>query len=365
MFSIHIDTATTWRGGQNQVLLTVMGLRAAGHRAMLVAHPARRAAAAGGGRASSSCRSRPATSWISRPAGSSRGCSTGSGPTSSTRTIRMRWRWRPWPCRCPRTSRYRRWSPSRRVDFHLKRTRSRSGSTGRCDVHRGVRGHRAHPARGRRAGGADRHRARGHRRGAHRGIEPASVHRGRSGCHTHAPIVGNIGALVAHKGQRHLIDAARARRCATYPTRGSSILGEGELRGTLEHQVKALHLEKHVRPSGLQGRRARAAQGIRCVRDELRDRGSRHVDPRRDGLRQGRSWARDTGGIPEVVEDGVTGLLVEPRDPRVARPGDHDAAEGRAAANANGCRRAWPGCASTLRVDQMVAGHAGACTKTF
>src|SRR4051795_5745754 len=40
MFSLHIDTARTWRGGQNQVLLTVLGMRALGHRAMLVAHPA-------------------------------------------------------------------------------------------------------------------------------------------------------------------------------------------------------------------------------------------------------------------------------------------------------------------------------------
>src|SRR5438270_5860496 len=39
MFSLHIDTARTWRGGQNQVLLTVNGLRAIGHRATLVAHP--------------------------------------------------------------------------------------------------------------------------------------------------------------------------------------------------------------------------------------------------------------------------------------------------------------------------------------
>ena len=39
MFSLHIDTARTWRGGQNQVLLTVLGLRALGHRTMLVAHP--------------------------------------------------------------------------------------------------------------------------------------------------------------------------------------------------------------------------------------------------------------------------------------------------------------------------------------
>ena len=39
MFSLHVDTARTWRGGQNQVLLTVEGLRANGHRATLVAQP--------------------------------------------------------------------------------------------------------------------------------------------------------------------------------------------------------------------------------------------------------------------------------------------------------------------------------------
>ena len=39
VFALHIDTARTWRGGQQQVLLTVLGLRARGHRAVLVAHP--------------------------------------------------------------------------------------------------------------------------------------------------------------------------------------------------------------------------------------------------------------------------------------------------------------------------------------
>src|SRR5215218_8670364 len=39
MFSLHIDTSRTWRGGQRQVLLTVLGLRERGHRAALVAHP--------------------------------------------------------------------------------------------------------------------------------------------------------------------------------------------------------------------------------------------------------------------------------------------------------------------------------------
>ena len=27
MFSLHVDTARTWRGGQNQVLVTVLGLQ--------------------------------------------------------------------------------------------------------------------------------------------------------------------------------------------------------------------------------------------------------------------------------------------------------------------------------------------------
>ena len=39
VFSLHIDTARTWRGGQQQTLLTVLGLRERGHRAVLVAHP--------------------------------------------------------------------------------------------------------------------------------------------------------------------------------------------------------------------------------------------------------------------------------------------------------------------------------------
>ena len=39
MFSLHIDTARSWRGGQNQTLLTVLGMKALGHRVALVTHP--------------------------------------------------------------------------------------------------------------------------------------------------------------------------------------------------------------------------------------------------------------------------------------------------------------------------------------
>src|SRR5262245_1178060 len=40
MRSVHLDTARTWRGGQNQVLLTVTGLSERGDFAVLVAHEA-------------------------------------------------------------------------------------------------------------------------------------------------------------------------------------------------------------------------------------------------------------------------------------------------------------------------------------
>src|SRR5688500_2571794 len=39
MFSLHIDTSRNWSGGSNQVMYTVMGLRARREQAALVAHP--------------------------------------------------------------------------------------------------------------------------------------------------------------------------------------------------------------------------------------------------------------------------------------------------------------------------------------
>src|SRR3954464_2861640 len=39
VFSLHVDTGRGWRGGQVQVMYTVLGLRAAGHRAALHARP--------------------------------------------------------------------------------------------------------------------------------------------------------------------------------------------------------------------------------------------------------------------------------------------------------------------------------------
>ena len=99
MFSLHIDTARTWRGGQNQVLLTVLGLRALGHRAMLVAHP--------GGelrqRAKEGLELIPLTPKtemdLRRRVAAVAAHQAAPARRRSTRTIRTAWRWRRWRCR--------------------------------------------------------------------------------------------------------------------------------------------------------------------------------------------------------------------------------------------------------------------------
>ena len=92
MFSLHIDTARTWRGGQNQVLLTVLGMRALGHRAMLVAHSAGELRS----RAREGLELIPLTPKTEMDLGAAWRLAR---RMSSTRTIRTAWRWRRWPCR--------------------------------------------------------------------------------------------------------------------------------------------------------------------------------------------------------------------------------------------------------------------------
>ena len=60
-----------------------------------------------------------------------------------------------------------------------------------------------------------------------------------------APVVGNVAALVPHKGQRHFVEAA-ALVVRKVPDARFVIAGEGELRPALERLIKERHLEKHV-----------------------------------------------------------------------------------------------------------------------
>jgi glycosyltransferase involved in cell wall biosynthesis len=140
---------------------------------------------------------------------------------------------------------------------------------------------------------------------------PANVHEELWLPHQ-APLVGNVAALAPHKGQRHLVEAA-ALVLRQVPDARFVICGEGELRPALERQIKDHRLEKHVlllgfRPDVLSLHKAFEIFAMSSVSEGL---GTSLLDAMASGKP---IVATSVGGIPEVVVDGVTGLLVPPRD---------------------------------------------------
>ena len=127
------------------------------------------------------------------------------------------------------------------------------------------------------------------------------------------PVVGNISALVAHKGQKHLIDAA-ALVIRQVPDTHVVILGEGDLRTALERQVREMHLEKHVLLPGFRTDvlSLLKAFDIFVMSSVTEGLGTSLLD----AMAAARPIvATRAGGIPEVVIDEQTGLLVPVRDP--------------------------------------------------
>jgi glycosyltransferase involved in cell wall biosynthesis len=128
----------------------------------------------------------------------------------------------------------------------------------------------------------------------------------------HAPVVGNVAALVPHKGQRYLIEAAHLV-VQEVPDARFVILGEGELREQLQRQVHEHRLEKHVLLPGFRTDVLGCIKGfdlfvMSSVTEGL---GTSLLD----AMACGRPIvATRAGGIPEIVEDGVNGALVPPRD---------------------------------------------------
>ncbi|MQA31612.1 MAG: glycosyltransferase [Luteitalea sp.] len=127
----------------------------------------------------------------------------------------------------------------------------------------------------------------------------------------HAPVVGNVAALVPHKGQRHLVEAARIV-VRQVPDARFVILGEGELREPLERLVRGYSLEKHVLLPGFR------TDVLGCIKGFDLFVLSSITEGLGTSLLDAMACARPivatrAGGIPEVVEHRVTGLLVEPR----------------------------------------------------
>jgi glycosyltransferase involved in cell wall biosynthesis len=172
---------------------------------------------------------------------------------------------------------------------------------------------------------------------------------------THAPIVGNVAALVPHKGQRHLIDAA-ALVVREVPDVRFVIVGSGELRDPLEHQIRHAHLERHVFLAGFRMNALEMTKGFDVFAMSSVSEGM--CTALVDAMAASKAAVATTaGGIPEVMVDGATGFLVPPRD-------QHAMADRLVTLLRDDALRARMGAAALARarerftVEQMVAGTA-------
>ena len=311
MFSLHIDTARGWRGGQSQVLHIVQGLRAIGHRAVLVAHPdgelLRRMseghdlipiAARGEVDLSAAWRlSRlimrltPEVIHAHDPHAVAMAATALSivAPSPKPPLIGSRRIVSPMA-----KNSFSRWKYSQ-VDCFVANsvaTRDRLAAEGiprdkitivheGIDVERIVR------------------------------MPAANVH-AEFFLPTHAPIVGNVAALVPHKGHHHLIDAA-ALVVRDVPDVRFVIVGDGELRDALERQVRDKHLERHVFLAGFRTDALALTKGfdLFAVSSVTEGMCAALIDAMAASKA---AVATEAGAIAEVVVDRKTGFLVPPRD---------------------------------------------------
>jgi glycosyltransferase involved in cell wall biosynthesis len=309
--SVHIDTARTWRGGQNQVLLTVTGLEAIGQPAVLVAHEGgelRRRASEGLRFVGFSPRSefdlRAAWQLVRVFDDVKPDVIHAHDPMAvslSAMAMQMRAR-QPEPLLVA----------ARRVDFHLKRHAfskwkyrqidvfiAASRMIGQILVEDGIPPDRIEVV--------------------HDGVnvslvdkQPAVDAHFAFGLPHGAPLVGNVAALVAHKGQRHLV-AAAARVVRELPDTRFLILGEGELRESLERQVRDLGLDRHVRLPGFR------EDALALMKSFDVFAMSSVTEGLGSAVLEAMACSRPVvgtlaGGLPEAIVDGETGRLVPPHD---------------------------------------------------
>lgn len=127
------------------------------------------------------------------------------------------------------------------------------------------------------------------------------------------PLLVNVAALSDHKGHRYLLEAM-PRVLARRPRARLAIAGQGELEEPLVAQCERLKLAGHVRFLGYRRDipNLLAAADLFVLSSHLEGLCTSLLD----AMAMGRAVvATRAGGIPEAVWEGETGLLTPPRDP--------------------------------------------------
>ncbi len=313
---LHVDTGTHWRGGQRQVFLLHRGLSRRGGGSWLVCSRGgeleRRARAAGLDAVGLALRGEwdLLSAWrIARLAGR-RGARVLHAHSSHAHTLCLFARALGAPCRVvvtrrvdfvPRAHPVNRWK-YRRADRVVAISRA---------VEEILRSVGVPPERLRRIPS---------------GVEPHPVSPGAGaalrkawGVAPDEILVGNIGHLVDHKGHRFLLDAI-PRVLAEAPRTRFVLVGEGELEGPLRAQAADLGLGDRLVFAGLQTDIGAVldAFDLFVMSSHLEGLGTSVIDAM---LAEKPVVATAAGGIPDIVRDGVDGLLVPPRDPEALARG--------------------------------------------
>ncbi len=128
------------------------------------------------------------------------------------------------------------------------------------------------------------------------------------------PVIGVVASLVPHKGHRYLIEAFKAILSEGIDSH-LIIVGDGPLRGELKGLVSSLGLEGRVSFTGLKPEVAPYIAMMDVVVLPSCEREGLGLSLIEAMAMSKPVVATRIGGIPEVVEEGVTGLLTPPKDP--------------------------------------------------
>jgi len=303
----HVDSARTWRGGQNQVLLTAAGMQHRGHRVTVV------------------CQAGGELETRAREAGLDVRGVRFRGDLSPGATLALARLLRREPpdamqlhdphaaaagALAARLAGARLTLATRRVDFPLRGGLSLwkyRSTQGVIAVSRAIASVLV-------SAGIPSERVRLVYEGVRdRPPQPGGRELlGELGVPRDAPVVGNVAALTGHKDHATLIQAA-ARVVDRLPEARFVVVGEGQLRTRLQAQVRDLGLERNWVFAGFRNDldRLLPAFTVFCL--------SSHLEGLGTSLLDAMCFARPVvataaGGIPEAVVDGVTGHLVPVRD---------------------------------------------------
>ncbi len=137
--------------------------------------------------------------------------------------------------------------------------------------------------------------------------------RAELGLPQNAPLIATVGALVPHKGQIHLIEAA-AHVLRHAPDTWFLILGEGPLRPQLQARARQLNVAPRLLMPGFRNDvpRCLLESDLFCMPSVMEGLGTAALEAM--ALKRP-VVATTAGGLAEVLRHGENGLAVPPADP--------------------------------------------------